>query len=229
MVDATPNYAGNSHKSRSAEIAASGGEEAPKERTKLEPVISTPVSHRKKPLGKRLAETFTGDDARNVLDYVLKDVVVPAVKNTLVDVVSQGIERMIYGDVRPGRNRGVRGVVQQGMTNYQSASAAAAQNRGYDRPAEPARRPALTTMARSTHNFDEILFSTRGEAELVIDSLRGRVAEYGSASVADFYELISETGDYTDNKYGWEDLSAASTLQVRGGYLLNLPQPIQLV
>ena len=44
------------------------------------------------------------------------------------------------------------------------------------------------------------------------------------ATVADLYELVGVTGEYTDNKYGWDSLGSASVTRVRGGYLVDLPR-----
>ena len=38
----------------------------------------------------------------------------------------------------------------------------------------------------------------------------------------------SVTVNFTDNKYGWKDLSSASVSRVRDGYLLNLPRTVLL-
>lgn len=71
------------------------------ERKKMEQVVTGEVSRRKKPLGRRFAETFGGGDARGVAGYVVMDVLIPAAKDAISDAVSQGIERMLFGESRP--------------------------------------------------------------------------------------------------------------------------------
>jgi hypothetical protein len=65
----------------------------------------------------------------------------------------------------------------------------------------------------------------RAEAEEVIDRLFDVVSRYGSASVADLYELVGLDSTHTDHKWGWEELTGAGVSRIRGGYLLDLPEP----
>ena len=54
------------------------------------------------------------------------------------------------------------------------------------------------------------------------------IETYGLVSVADFYDLVGVTGDYTDNKYGWTDLRNANVIRVRDGYMIKLPRALLL-
>lgn len=83
----------------------------------------------------------------------------------------------------------------------------------------------MSRQARSRHDFDEVVLTSRTEAEEVIDRLFEVVSRYGTATVADLYELVGITGTHTDNKWGWTDLRGAGVSRVRGGYLLDLPEP----
>jgi hypothetical protein len=51
---------------------------------------------------------------------------------------------------------------------------------------------------------------------------------YGIVSVADFYDLVGITGNYTDNKYGWNNIHSASIVRVREGYMIKLPRALAL-
>lgn len=186
----------------------------------VEKVVTGEVVRRKKPLGKRIKEIFVGGDARSVGNYVMFDVLVPAAKDTIADIVSQGIERMLFGEARStSRRTGFR--PSGGSPGYVS----------YNRfsPSQPTRREEpraqISRRARASHDFDEIILSTRIEAEEVIDRLFDLVARYETATVADLYELVGVTGNYTDDKWGWTDIRGAGVTRVRNGYLLDLPRP----
>src|ERR1035437_4616207 len=85
---------------------------------KIEKVISGNVVRRKKPLGKRMAEMFSGGDARGAWGYVMMDVLLPGAKNIMYDVVAQGFERMIFGDGRSSNGRrGSGGGYRSGGSN----------------------------------------------------------------------------------------------------------------
>lgn len=192
--------------------------EEPKEPQKIEKVVAGSVVRRKKPLGKRLAETFVGgSDARSVWGYVLYDVLIPAAKDTVSDAVSQGIERMLFGESR-GRSPHMR-ARNAGHTNYQRYSSTGPINRREDP------RREMSRVARSTHNFDEIILSSRHEAEGVIDKMLDVLSQYEIVTVSQLYEMLGVRGDFPDEKYGWVDLSGAGVTRIKNGYLLDLPQP----
>lgn len=54
------------------------------------------------------------------------------------------------------------------------------------------------------------------------------ISVYGMVSVADLYDLIGVTGNYTDNKYGWTDIRSASVVRVRDGYIVKMPKAMPL-
>jgi hypothetical protein len=202
------NYPGNSRKARDEE-------RKPK---KVEKVISGDAVRRKKSLGKRFIATFVGDDsAGGVFNYIIQDVLVPAAKDTISDAVSQGIERMLFGEVR-GRG----GYRSRGGPSYTAYNRYSSIRSSLDRREEP--RKELSRRARVSHDFDEIVLETRAEAEEVIDKMFEMLSQYDVVTVADLYELIGLSGNFTDEKFGWTDLRGAGVTRVKGGYLLNLPR-----
>ena len=100
----------------------------------------------------------------------------------------------------------------------------------YQRASDDDRRPAggVSREAQARHNFDELILENRAEAVDVIESLIARVNKFGSASVSDLYDYLGVTGSFTDLKWGWHNLTSADVRQTRGGFLLDLPAPVQL-
>jgi hypothetical protein len=187
------------------------------EKPKLEKIVEGEVRTRKPSLFRRVTHDFISEDGPSVMQYVVLEVMMPAAKNLISDVVSQGIERMLYGDSRPSRSSG-----RPGYTNYSRPPGA-----GRSIPmSDP--RPALSRQARANHDFGEIILATRAEAEDVLEQLRELINQYEIATVSDLYQLVGHTGEFTDDKWGWDDLRSASIRPIRGGYLLNMPrtQPI---
>lgn len=193
-----------------------------KEPKKVEKIITGESVRRKKPLGRRFKETFVGgDDAGSVWGYVVNDVLVPAAKDMLSDAVSQGVERMLFGDIRSRSNR-FRSSSGAPHTSYNRFSSPNTVIRREDPRREMSRR------ARSTHDFDEIVLATRREAEDVIQGLYELVTQFDAATVADLYELVGQSSNFTDAKWGWTDMRGASVSSIKGGYLLDLPPTIPL-
>lgn len=171
-------------------------------------IQSQPVT-RKKSLGKKFTETFLGDEVQNVRQYVIFDVLLPAAKATLSDMVSQGLEMLLFGE---GSRRGSN-TRRDGGRSYVS----------YSNYYKSDRQPNKVNR-RAAHNFDDIILETRGEAEEVLDNLVDLTVDYGYATVADLYDLVGISHNYTDRKWGWDNLNGATAKRVRDGYLLVLPK-----
>lgn len=197
------------------------GKPEKKEPKKVEKIVEGQVVRRKKSLGKRFKETFIGgDDAGSVWGYVLNDVLIPAAKDMISDAVSQGMERMIFGEVRRGGSPRSRS--SSSFTSYNRYGQPGPMNRREDPRRDS--RPELSRRARASHDFDEIIIPTKVEAEEVIDGLFTLIQQYETVTVADLYEMVGQTGDFTDEKWGWTDLRGAGVTRVKGGYLLDLPK-----
>jgi hypothetical protein len=194
------------------------------EKKKVDRVTQNEIVQRKKPVGKRLTETFIGGDARSVWAFVALDVLVPAAKDMLADAVSQGVERMIFGEAQSVGRRSGRRPSGGSHVPYQKYSSSGARRLGP--PDERSRHEiGMSRRARASHNFDEIILATRIEADQVLERLLDLVDKYETATVADLYDLVGISGDYTDDKWGWFDLRGADIRRVREGYLLDLPRP----
>lgn len=213
-------YPSNSNKDRESDSKPASRKSEQPEDKKIERVTSGDAIRRKQPLGKRFKETFVGGDTKGVVSYVVLDVLIPAAKDMIVDATNGGIERMLFGDTRSGRrgrNRGSNGYVS--YNRYGSGSSRPPWSPDREEPRNLSRR------SRASHDFDEIIVETRGEAEEVIDKLFELISRYEQATVSDLYELTGVKGNYTDEKWGWTNFRGAGVSRVRNGYLLDLPKP----
>lgn len=202
------NYGANSQKSKSPE---------PAEQPRVAgPVISGSAVERKEPLRKKFLQAYAGDSAQSVGQYLLMDVIVPGTKNIISDLVTQGINRLLYGGSRPVQN-GVRSNVGGGYGRYFNGGGNSTQQTQQSTP--------VTHQVQPANQLGEIILQTRSDAELVIDELRALIDAYGNAKVANLYSLVGITGNFTNQSLGWTNLSRAGVIQVREGYLLDLPRP----
>ena len=137
------------------------------------------------------------------------DVLIPAAKNTVSDMVQTGIDMLLFGERRSrGTSNRTKSFVSYG--SYYS--------RG---PGERERLPARSRYHQTT---DDIVLESREEAEEVLEAMAELIDSYGSASVSDFLALVGEESEYTDDKYGWTNLVRARVDRVRGGYIIVLPK-----
>lgn len=204
------NYPSNSRKDREVPLTK-------KTEKKVEKIVTGKAVERKKTLGQRFVESFGGDSAQGVWNYILFDVAIPATKDMVSDMVSQGIERMLFGESRGRSSARYRPSNGPSYTSYNRMSGPT--NRY--RPEE--NRRDLSRQDRATHNFGNIVLESKMEAEQVLDTLIGLVDEYHQATVADLYEMTGIVGQFTDERYGWEDFRGADIRRVRDGWLLELP------
>ena len=195
-------YQGNSHRSK---------EEASKEVVPSKKVerVATGKTRRKNEVQK-LADAFITEDVHSVKDYLIQEVLLPAAKKAISEMVSSGIDMLLYGEAKSKNNRS-RNESRVSYTKYYE------RERDYDR--------GTRTRVRG-YDYDDIILDTRREAEEVLDRMQDLIDNYGMVSVADLYDLVGINGSYTDNKYGWTHLRSADVQHVREGYLLKLPKAL---
>ena len=184
----------------------------PEEPRKVEAVATG--TRKKTSASKRAISSFFADDARQVVGYVIWEVLLPATKDLVADIVTTTIERALFGEVRSGRRS--RGS-SRGYTSY---------NRMYQRPDDaPSSRRELSRTARMMHNLDEIVLETREDAYEVIDNMERLLDQYGVVTVGDFYDLTGVSHTPIDESYGWTSLNGVVAIQTRDGYIIDLAKP----
>lgn len=219
MTDAgePKNFPGNSY---SGKARAKNPEATSPEREKLESVVSGNVVKRRKPLGKKLAEAFAGDDARTVGGYLFTDVVVPAIKSLILDAITEGGQRLLFGGSGGSRSSHGRRIIPSNTNAYNRMSS------GGSTVSSGGRN--LSASTREVKSFDEIVLDSREEADLVLEKLVDYVSEYGAVRVADLYDAVGMTPNMTDEQWGWKDLRTAHVRRVREGWLIEMPPTISI-
>ena len=175
------------------------------EKKKLEKVVVGQVKTKKKNGMSKFMSGFISDDTQNIKSYLVKDVVVPTIKKTITDIV----DMILYGGKHKSSSR-----IPGSKISYRSY---------YDEPRE--RREPVASQA---YDYNEIILETRGDAEEVLDRLTETIDTYKIASVADLYDLVGISGNYTDFRYGWTNLSNAYVERTREGYQLKLPRALPI-
>ena len=176
---------------------------------KVEKVIAGTVKSKKKSEIRKFTDVFISEDVDNVKSYILLEVLVPAIKKAISDIVTNGIDMILYGGT--------------GKTKSNTAASKVSYRSYYD-----SRRDYSAVRTKTGYNYDDIIFDNRGEAEDVLSRMDELVSTYGLVSVADLYDLVGITGNYTDNNYGWTDIRSASVIRVRDGYMLKLPKALPI-
>lgn len=180
-------------------------------------VIEGTVIRRKKSFWGKLKDVgFNGmfrsamDTAANILDFI--------------EMIGDGID-MLRGEGRPrSSSRG----------RYAPPGPRVAQTPYYrmQDPRQQDTRREMSRVGRATHNFDEVEFETKEEAEVVLFNLWDDLRRYPYTTVQAFYQFAGERISLVDADWGWDNLDAVRAKPVRSGgerrWILDLPRPIYL-
>lgn len=198
----------NSHKGR-----AEKKESQKQPERRVEKVIKGNAKVKKNEV-RKLTDVFISEDVSNVKSYILMDVIVPAVKKAIYDLVVGTLDMSLYG----GRSGG----------GAKRSTADKVSYRDYNGVSRRDERTYNSNRTASGYSYDDIVVDTRGEAETVLMRMDEIMEEYESVRVADLYDLVGVTGNYTDNNYGWTNIRNAEVVRVRDGYKIKMPRAIPL-
>lgn len=199
----------NSHKYRAEKEKM----ETKNNKEKVNPVVERDkIVSTKKPIGKKFAESFMSEDVKDVKSWLLMDVLIPGIKDTILDMLSM----MFFGEVS-GR-RGNRSRSYYDRDNYRSY---------YESSSKKRRESRRDDRYESDDKIDfrNIILRQRSDAENVIEKMRRRIDDTGSISIAEFLDLLDIPSRYTDNNWGWNDNRDIEIRRVSSGYLIDVAEP----
>lgn len=201
-------YESNSHKSRELQRTA---EAQPEKR--VQKVVTGNVKTRKNDV-RKFTDIFISEDAANVKSYIFMDVLVPAIKKAISDIVTDGIDMILYGGSGGGRKKS-------------SSGSKVSYRKYYDDRRDDHRETSYRD--RNRFDYDDIEFDYRTDAEAVRNEMLDCIERYGMVTVADMYDMAGETAPYTSSKFGWTSIRTSEVKRVRGGkYIIELPRAVAL-
>ena len=199
------NLPDNSYKGRAEAKAGTSLDEK-----RAEKVVRGKVKTKKNEL-RKLTDIFISEDAANVKQYILLDVLVPSIKRAFYDIVVNSLDMSLFG------SRGGRRSTADKVSYRDHGSSGRKDERSYS-----------NTRTNSGYSYDDIILETRGEAEAVLSRMDEIMEEYDVVRVADLYDLVGVTGEHTDNKYGWTNIRNAEIERVRDGYRIKMPRALPI-
>lgn len=201
---------GNSHKEREKE----------KEEFKVKPVVKSEDVEIVKQNGiKKSARNFLAEDMGNVKEYIIRDIFIPTLKDTIVDIVQNGIEMLVKGDTYGGGRRRRRSD-RYDRENYNR------QYRDYDREYD---REERVNRRSDRINEEDFKFRTKAAAKDVLEGMYEILELYpeSGVSIANLYDLADKTcpNNVLAGAWGWFDLDGARIIRCYDGrWLLDLPR-----
>lgn len=197
-------YPGNSDKSK-IKIKSENQHE------KQKPVVKGQVITKKKSMIARFAQSLIGDSISSIGQRMLDEVVIPGVRDTIINAAYT-----IFGG-SPNQSR-----------PYVSSPAGKINYSNITNPTKASMGVTPVVPQKHTYEYDSLIFSTRGDAEAVLNGLAQTIYEYGMAKVSDLFEFAQVSFDHTALKYGWTDISTARVVRVRDGWTINLPKAMPI-
>ena len=179
---------------------------------KVEKVISGSAKQKKTSEFEKTIKLFLTEDLSNLKTYIIMGVLVPTIKKSLNDVLICSINAL-FGNVSQKSSPTVSKI------SY---------NNFFDRDI---RQRDISPMLKINdgYSYDEIYLDSRGDAELILETMADAISQYGVVSVADYYDFVGiNTDNYTNNNYGWTNISSAKIITTRDGYLIKLPKAQQI-
>lgn len=214
----------NNYPNASSSLKKMSEEDKPKAKPKQEQIVETNhVSVKKQSAWKKAKHRIFEQEGAELKNYVVNDVLIPSIKETISNIVANGVDILLYGDARHtmSRRQGILG----GSTRY--GNYVSYNSISNSKPNNSIARPSVgnSTGIRSRLSLDDFIFQNRMEAMDILDRMSTLLTDYGVVTVADLYDMCGLKTPYTYNNYAWKDLSTAGVSLTRDGYLLNLPTP----
>lgn len=184
--------------------------------------------------GRLFWKSFIMEDFGIVKDYLLFDVLVPAIKDTIVDASCSAINMIFNGDAGKRRTYGRGWNQSYSKTDYGTIYRTTQTGKfNPDRERRSYEEPVYSN--RFNQIYMDLIFENRVDAEDCLDQLREIVEQYNQVTVADYYEIYEQVTktkvpaaarrnwQETQN-FGWSDLSQVIVTGRRGEYYLTLPR-----
>lgn len=169
---------------------------------------------KKQGLIRKFTRYIVEDTIESARERTLADIVVPGVKTLIFDTGTEILDLMLFG----GTGEAVRGSRRRSEGRRDSRTS---YSRYYD---EKGRKSSRESYRDLPNDPDDIIMDTRREAQDVLEELDYMIRKYGQASIADFYDIVGVTSEFTDNKYGWTSIRDAGIKPVRDGFMIILPR-----
>lgn len=175
----------------------------------IRPVTKNPARTQKKSGVRKLTDAFIAEDISSIKNYIVRDVLIPAVKKGIVDIITNGVDMLFYGEAgHTSRSKG-------GRMSYNSIYSS-------ERRRPDSSRYYESEMAKIP--YDRQVVDTLEEAKEAIAQLNEIIDAYPDASIADYYEMIQRTAESTDYNYGWTEFVAPEYVRVPDGWMIKMPK-----
>ena len=187
-------------------------------------VRNSSLAKRQKSLIDEFKDSFVSKDKIDMGTYLVRDVLVPTVQNTILDYLSMrffGAGQMGQNNRRYGYGRSIFDYGRDVFNNYAGSYG----NQNYGRNTGQPNNPMPP---RGRIDFKEVVLLDIEDAKRIVMELRNRINMYNEATVSDLYSAIGVTSNYKDEEWGWINAGDIGIKRVPEGWLIDVADPIHL-
>ena len=174
---------------------------------------------KEKTFKQKVRDAFISDEIHDIKTYVVFDVIIPAVKETVRNLFVNSIDMALFGKVRSTTK-----TEQRGGSTYIAYDRLYQSRGGND--VQPRQQKGGAPL-RVTE-LDRVVFKDKADAIDVLSYMMDNIEEFHVASVADFVTAADLPVSPIHHKFGWYDLNGASVEELSdgSGYYIRLPRAI---
>lgn len=169
--------------------------------------VQTPIIQgTAKPVEKKVTDQ-AADAVKSAGSYILKDVLLPALKDTAVSMVTGAIQMLCYGEVR-----------QTPKSGWSYGSNASMYHAAYGQPVKRA--------LSSGHDVPDTEL-TETDADLILERISESISVYGRCPVAAVKQWMGISSDCMDENYGWTTMQGFSKSRYTAEtVIVHFPRPV---
>lgn len=185
----------------------------PQNRVKEVPAIKGTATV-KTTVGSKLVRAIISDEVHDVKDYIIYDVLIPAIKTTFRNVLMNAIDLTFFGSTNTRDD-----------SPYTSYSEYSRNGRRRNRDAYRDERRSRRLNIDIRH-LDRVEFSYKEDALDAIDFLNDNIDVCGYATVGDFLSVAKLPSTSIHSEWGWYDITGAEPIySTSGKWFVRLPKP----
>ena len=170
---------------------------------------------------KSVRDEFISEDAPSVGNYIVWDVLVPSLRDMLGDILHGSID-VAFGTGRGySRSRSRRRDDTYVMYNRMYDDRSRRRRRDYDDYDDD-----YYPRSRRREDPADIGFGCKEDADDILEMMLSYLERYDEVPVSYFYDKIGRTipGNFTDEDWGWTDLSRVKVVPHRGRWYIDFPK-----
>lgn len=180
-------------------------------RKKYNPVVKDAVEVSKK---TSLKKSFIAKDAKEVGHYAFFDVLIPSIKRIIYDLTIKSLGMSLFGQETTTTNN---------YTSYARPYQSVSYGGGYPLRQVGGQQAPQKAAIPGINDYQNFVFKSRGDAELVLNQMTDIIEEYGIVRVSELYDLVGKTAPVTSENYGWKSVVQARVDMCSEGFCIKFP------